>query len=369
MSAPSREVPIDPARAALLIIDVQNYCAGTGSGKTEYFRRSLRDTVVPNLRRLQTACRHAGIEVMYSVIENMTRDGRDRSLDYKISGIGVLRGSWEAQVLDEIAPAADEMIFRKTSSSVFISTNIDYVLRNLSVRSLIVGGIMTEQCVESAVRDACDLGYLATLVTDACTTASTERHEQSLIGIRGYCRQRTSRRAAGGDCGVNPIASSPSCNPSELLRRIERLYRRQWAVEPLDLDYSELSGAALRQFRCAGVPCQHIRVAVHADWVVGGRIVGVVPGSGGELDDTGAQCLAQHRAGEAGPTVVVEAHHVPVANASRRGVLRMDADRLAVLDLRFEAGGAEIQLTVQAGRRLVGDELQRETRIRALRGG
>jgi ureidoacrylate peracid hydrolase len=121
----------------------------------------------------------------------MTRDGRDRSLDYKISGIGVPCGSWEAQVLDEIAPADDEMIFRKTSSSVFISTNLDYVLRNLGVRSLIVAGLMTDQCVESAVRDACDLGYLVTLAADACTTTSLERHEHSLIGIRGYCRQRT----------------------------------------------------------------------------------------------------------------------------------------------------------------------------------
>ncbi len=49
--------------------------------------------------------------------------------------------------------------------------------------------MMTDQCVESAVRDACDLGYLVTLVTDACTTYSAERHEQSLLGIRGYCRQ------------------------------------------------------------------------------------------------------------------------------------------------------------------------------------
>jgi ureidoacrylate peracid hydrolase len=189
VTAPSRDVPIDPAHAALLIIDVQNYCARPEPGKTEYFRRSLRDTVLPNIRRLQTACRSGDIEVMYSVIENMTRDGRDRSLDYKISGIDVPHGSWGAQVIDEIAPADDEMIFRKTSSSVFISTNIDYVLRNLSVCSLTIAGLMTDQCVESAVRDACDLGYLVTLVTDACTTNTAERHEQSLIGIRGYCRQ------------------------------------------------------------------------------------------------------------------------------------------------------------------------------------
>jgi ureidoacrylate peracid hydrolase len=199
MSTPSREVLIDPRHAAFLMVDVQNYCAhpdGTGSHKLDaqqrhYLFHSLRETVLPNLQLLQSACRRAHIEVVYAAVENMTWAGRDRSLDYKISGIDVPRGSWDAQVLDKIAPVEDEMIFRKTSSSVFISTNIDYVLRNLEVRSLIVAGMMTDQCVESAVRDACDLGYLITLVTDACTTDSAERHEQSLIGIRGYCRQRT----------------------------------------------------------------------------------------------------------------------------------------------------------------------------------
>jgi ureidoacrylate peracid hydrolase len=187
----SREVPIDPIHAALLIIDMQNYCVGEKAGVSEHFRQSFRETVLPNIQRLQSACRRAGIEVVYSAIENMTRDGRDRSLDYKISGIDVARGSWDAQIVDEIAPGDDEMVFRKTSSNVFISTNIDYVLRNLGVRSLMVAGVMADQCVESAVRDACDLGYLVTLVTDACTTKTAERHKQSLIGIRGYCRQRT----------------------------------------------------------------------------------------------------------------------------------------------------------------------------------
>src|SRR5437588_379608 len=86
--------------------------------------------------------------------------------------------SREAQILGEIAPAEGEMIFRKTSRSVFISTNIDYVLRNLGARSLIIAGLMSDQCVESAVRDACDLCYLVTLVADGCTTVSAERHEQ-----------------------------------------------------------------------------------------------------------------------------------------------------------------------------------------------
>ena len=87
--------------------------------------------MLPNLQLLQSACHRAHLEVVHATAESMTQDGRDRSLDYKISGIDVPRGSWDATVLDEIAPVEDEMVFRKVSSSVFISPKIDYALRNL----------------------------------------------------------------------------------------------------------------------------------------------------------------------------------------------------------------------------------------------
>ncbi len=199
----SRDVPIDPAHAALLFVDVQNYNAGPDGGEFAdidpaalqqrfgWFFETMRATAVPNMARLQAACRRAGIEVMYTVIENMTLDGRDRSLDYKISRLNVPKGSWDAKVIDALAPQGDEMVFPKTSSSVFISTNIDYVLRNLGVRSLIVAGVLTDQCIDSAVRDACDLGYLVTTPTDACATLSQERHDWSLRNAGGYSRQCT----------------------------------------------------------------------------------------------------------------------------------------------------------------------------------
>ena len=71
----------------------------------------------------------------------------------------------ELQVLACIQPGDDEIIIPKTSSSVFMTTNIDTILRNLDVKNLIVAGVLSDQCVESAVRDACDLNYLVTLVT------------------------------------------------------------------------------------------------------------------------------------------------------------------------------------------------------------
>ena len=202
-AALSREAPVDKSHTTLLFNDVQNYCAARNGGeykdllpaefeaKFGYYFHELESKVVPNMQRLQAACRTAGIEVMYTVIESLTKDGRDRSLDYKISGLHVPRGSWDAKVIDAIAPAEDENVIPKTSSSVFISTNIDYVLRNLGTQYLVISGVLTDQCVESAVRDACDLGYLVTLITDACATHSQERHDSALRAIKGYCRQRT----------------------------------------------------------------------------------------------------------------------------------------------------------------------------------
>jgi ureidoacrylate peracid hydrolase len=201
--APSREVEIDPRHAALLIVDVQNYTARRDGGEyrdlTEreieerfgFFFQTMEATTLSNLQRLQAACRRGGIELLYTVIESLTRDGRDRSLDYKISGLHVPKGSRDAQVLDAIAPVEDEIGIPKTSSSPFISTNIDYVLRNIGVRSLILAGILTDQCIDSSARDACDLGYLVTIATDSCATHSRERHEWSLRNSRGYARQRT----------------------------------------------------------------------------------------------------------------------------------------------------------------------------------
>lgn len=199
----TRDLPLLPADAALLFVDVQNFAAHREGGefkelphatfddKYGWFFDQLDARVIPNMQAIQKACRTAGIEVMYTTIESLTLDGRDRSLDYKITGFNVPKGSWDGKVIDQIAPQGDEIVLPKSSSSVFVSTHIDYILRNLGVKQLVLSGLITDQCVESAVRDACDLGYLVTQVTDACLTYTPERHANSLSAIKGYCRQVT----------------------------------------------------------------------------------------------------------------------------------------------------------------------------------
>lgn len=202
----TREVPLQIDQSALLYIDVQNFAARRDGAEfkdmddaefnTNYgwFFDQMKTRIIPNMQRLQTAFRAAGGEVLYTTIESLTKDGRDRSLDYKITGFNVPKGSWDGKVIDELAPGDDEIVFPKSSSSVFVSTHIDYVLRNLGVKQLVISGIVTDQCVEGAIRDACDLGYLVTQVTDACMTYSQDRHDHSIKTIKGYCRQMTTQQ-------------------------------------------------------------------------------------------------------------------------------------------------------------------------------
>src|SRR5215472_13368570 len=98
---------------------------------------------------------------------------------------------------------------------------------------------------------------------------------------------------------IQRIWTLDACRARDASRRVERLYRRQPAIVPLDLNRRELSGAALRQPRCAGIAGQHVGVAVYAHRVVGSRVLRVVPCAGRELNDAGTQGLTQHCAGKA----------------------------------------------------------------------
>ncbi len=198
-----RERPFVPSRTALLSVDMQNIefnaellaqsrIKGTPQSKKRELYERLADIVIPNQVRLQKAAREAGIEVIYTVIESLTLDGRDRSLDHKISGIHNPKGAWEAQVIPEVAPLPGEILIPKTSSGVFNSTNIEYVLRNLNIEYLLIYGVVTDQCVESAIRDAADRGFMVTEVEDCCAADTPDNHTTSIASMGGhYCRVRT----------------------------------------------------------------------------------------------------------------------------------------------------------------------------------
>ena len=195
--------------AALLCIDMQYLDAVDGYGVfadpetsgvsmagRRYYFSSLREWVLPNVRALQDAFRDAGLEVIHTRIRALTADGRDRGAAHKRLGLLAAPGSKEAEFVPEVAPQGDEIVIDKTASGVFSSTNLNYVLTNLDIRTLYVCGVYTNECVDTTVRQACDLGYLVTVVEDACTTVTPNLHDASIVTLRDrYARVITTDQA------------------------------------------------------------------------------------------------------------------------------------------------------------------------------
>jgi nicotinamidase-related amidase len=193
-AAVTRDAPYRREETALLFVDLQTIICTPGldpqhpelNAEHYYFKR-LKATTIPTPERQLKAARASGIQVLQTIIEALTKDGRDISLDHRLSNIFVPKGLPEGQPIKELKPIENEIVLPKSSSGVFNSTNIDYVLKNLGVRYLIISGVVTDQCVDMAVRDASDRGYLVTLPEDACATYTQARHDGALKAFGGYC--------------------------------------------------------------------------------------------------------------------------------------------------------------------------------------
>ncbi|MBC8038314.1 MAG: cysteine hydrolase [Rhizobiales bacterium] len=194
ISATGRDAPYRAGETALLLVDMQRIWLEPGldpahseRGPKHYFYRETSSRTIPHQACLLAAARANGVEVIHTIIQSLTKDGRDRSLDHKLTPIHVAPHRPEGLPVPALAPVGDEILLPKTSSGVFNSTNIDYILKNLGIRYLVVAGIMTDQCVDMAVRDGADRGYFVTCVSDACAAATKERHDTALRAFGGYC--------------------------------------------------------------------------------------------------------------------------------------------------------------------------------------
>ena len=178
-----------PLATALLLVDLQEGTVGSAQPTSRPgFDQRFQTRTLPKLQKLLALCRRQQLEVIHTVIENLTADGRDRSVDYKRCGMGFAPGSDAARVIAPLAPQGDELVLSKSSSSPFSSTSLDYLLRNLGIQQLIVAGVLTDQCIDHTIKDAADRGYRVICPTDACQADSDDRHRQALACFQGYAR-------------------------------------------------------------------------------------------------------------------------------------------------------------------------------------
>jgi nicotinamidase-related amidase len=179
-----------PGAMALLLVDLQQGTCGDAQPRSRpAFDQHFRSATLPRAQRALALARRAHLEVLHTVIANLTADGRDRSADYKRCAMGFPPGSRATEVIPELMPAADELVLAKSSSSPFSSTTLDYLLRNIGIRTLVVIGLLTDQCIDHTVKDAADRGYRVVCLTDACQAETPERHAQALACFQGYAAQ------------------------------------------------------------------------------------------------------------------------------------------------------------------------------------
>lgn len=192
---PFPEPTLAPAKTALVVVDMQVqdadvngelfralHASGFDDAARDY--RARLDRIVPNIASLQRSFRSWGAEVIHLRIRSLTRDGRDRGAEHRKLGHEVLPDDPGSAFLPELAPIGDELVFDKTTGSPFTSTSIEYVLRNLGTRTLVVVGVVTTGCVLSTVIDAAERGFDVVLVEDACGALVPEMHWAALRIVR-----------------------------------------------------------------------------------------------------------------------------------------------------------------------------------------
>jgi len=187
---------IDPASAALIVVDMQ-YATGStkaGLGKRlveegkldllarERFER-IEKVVVPNLRKLLSFFRENGLRVIYLTYGSEMEDYRDvpPHMLRLLQTTNNRKGQLEHEIIEEVKPIEVEPIINKTTISAFTSSGIDSLLRSMEVKHLIFAGVSTNMCVGTTARDAADRGYRCVLVENCCGAAQNEYHRWEII--------------------------------------------------------------------------------------------------------------------------------------------------------------------------------------------
>ena len=133
-----------------------------------------------NIQRILYKCREVGITPIHVRIQSLLPDARDTGRLHASAGMYYPPGGMASEFCDEVKPLDGELILNKTCSGIVTGTPIDRILRNLGVKSVIVTGFYTDQCVSTSIRDLSDAGYEVDMIEDAMTAMSQERHEKAL---------------------------------------------------------------------------------------------------------------------------------------------------------------------------------------------
>jgi ureidoacrylate peracid hydrolase len=202
-------VAIDPAKTAVIVVDMQNDFGAAGGmfDRAGIDISGIRKAVAPTAKVLESA-RRIGIRVVYlkmgyrpDLSDLGPPEAPNRVRHLKLFNVGqsiktpdgkvtrvLVRDTWGTDIIDELKPQPDDAIVYKHRFSGFYETELDAILKQATIKHLIVTGCTTSVCVESTIRDAFFRDYHCVLLTD-CTSepiggnAPRSNHDASLLTI------------------------------------------------------------------------------------------------------------------------------------------------------------------------------------------
>jgi maleamate amidohydrolase len=175
------DLSIDPKRAALILVDLQEE-----QRSDPYYVVPDLDAVLANARTVLEAAREKGVRVVHVAykrdfrvvprrpFEPVTADGRPTFSDVESPLTGICA---------EVTPRAGETVIEKNDASAFSTGALEPLLRAADIEWVIVAGVWTEACVAATVRDAIPRGFRVLLVKNACGSGTIAMHQTGILNL------------------------------------------------------------------------------------------------------------------------------------------------------------------------------------------
>jgi nicotinamidase-related amidase len=178
---------IDPKTTAVVLIEYQNDFTTQGGVLHEAVSEVMEKTdMLAHTRDVVEAARGVGVTIMHAPITFTEGYGELTKQPYGIlkgvvDGCAFVKGSWGAQITDELRPAAGDIVVEgKRGLDAFASTNLDFILRSKGITTIALGGFLTNCCVESTMRSGYENGYRVITLSNCVAATSVEEHENAL---------------------------------------------------------------------------------------------------------------------------------------------------------------------------------------------
>lgn len=173
----AERVQLDPARAAVIVVDMINeFCKPGGKMVLPGYEK-----LVPSQLAVIDAARQAGAPVVWVHDSHRRNMRRDREW-VKRTPHGV-EGTWATEIIEDLGARGDEIHVIKHRYSSFFQTDLDVTLKDMLVDQLIVFGVVTNICVRSTVHDAFFNGYEVVVPRDCCAATGEREQESTLYDI------------------------------------------------------------------------------------------------------------------------------------------------------------------------------------------